>query len=65
MVLVGDRSSGLSQNPGARKHGVRRLVMAKVIEFYVPTSFQSPQKLASQLQLGKLIEFRSAAKKSA
>jgi hypothetical protein len=39
--------------------------MAKVIEFYVPKGFQSPQKWATQLQLGKVIEFRSVAKKSA
>ena len=39
--------------------------MAKVIEFYVPKNFQSPSMWAPQLQLGKVIEFRSAAKKSA
>jgi hypothetical protein len=38
--------------------------MAKVIEFYVPKNFQSPQKWAP-LQLGKVIEFRSVVKKSA
>jgi hypothetical protein len=65
MVLVGDRSSEVSKIPEARKHGVRRLVMAKVIEFYVPKNFQSSQKRAQQLQLGKVIEFRSEAKKSA
>jgi hypothetical protein len=36
--------------------------MAKVIEFYVPKSFQSPQKWTPQLQLGKVIEFRPEAK---
>lgn len=38
--------------------------MAKVIEYYVPKNFQSPQKWTPQ-QLGKVIEFRSEAKKSA
>jgi hypothetical protein len=39
--------------------------MAKVIEFYVPKNYQSPQQWAPQLQLGKVIEFRSEVKKSA
>ena len=39
--------------------------MAKVIEFYVPKSFRSSCKWVPQLQLGKVIEFRSDAKKSA
>ena len=63
MVLVGDRSS--SKGPGSRKDGVRSLVMAKVIEFYVPRNFQSPQQGSLPLQLGKVIEFRSVEKKSA
>lgn len=39
--------------------------MAKVIEFYVPKNFQSQNMWAPQLQLGKVIEFRSVGKKSA
>ena len=39
--------------------------MAKVIEFYIPKNFQSPQQWAPQLQFGKVIEFRSVVKKSA
>lgn len=39
--------------------------MAKVIEFYIPKNFQSPSKWAPEMQLGKVIEFRSEAKKSA
>jgi len=38
--------------------------MAKVIEFYTPRNFQNPSK-SPQTQPGKVIEFRSEAKKSA
>lgn len=65
IVLVGGRNSQNSKGPDVRKHGLRRSVMAKVIEFYIPKNFQSPNMWAPQLQLGKVIEFRSAAKKSA
>ena len=43
----------------------RRMVMAKVIEFYVPKNFPKRRKWFPQLQLGKLIEFSLQAKKSA
>ena len=46
------------------KYGLSEVGMAKVIEYYVPKNFQSPQKWTPQ-QLGKVIEFRSEAKKSA
>jgi len=65
VVLVGGRGSQDRKGPEVRKHGLRRPVMAKVIEFYVPKNFQSPNVWAPQLQVGKVIEFRSAAKKSA
>jgi hypothetical protein len=39
--------------------------MAKVIEFYIPTHFRKPVKLAPEPQSGKLIEFCSQTKKSA
>jgi hypothetical protein len=39
--------------------------MAKVIEFYVPKNFRNPRKSTTHLQGGRVIEFRSPAKKSA
>jgi hypothetical protein len=39
--------------------------MAKVIEFYIPENARKPRRWASEQQLGKVIEFRSQAKKSA
>jgi hypothetical protein len=46
-------------------HKIKEVVMAKVIEFYVPKNFRKPFKGASQLRWGKVIEFCSQAKKSA
>jgi len=48
-----------------RDHEIKEIVMAKVIEFYVPKNFQKPLKWASQLQCGKVMEFCSQTKKSA
>jgi len=39
--------------------------MAKVIKFYIPTNFRNPRKWVPQLQLGKVIDFCSRARKSA
>jgi hypothetical protein len=42
---------------------MKEIVMAKVIEFYVPKNFRTAR--ANQLQHGKVIEFCSRTKKSA
>jgi hypothetical protein len=41
------------------------VIMAKVIEFYVPKNFRKPLKWAAALQCGTIIEFYSPTKKSA
>jgi len=41
------------------------VVMAKVIEFYIPTSFRKPLKAAPRVQFGKIVEFCLPTKKSA
>jgi len=46
-------------------HKIKEVVMAKVIEFYVPKNFWRPLKWAPQLQCAKVIEFCSQTKKSA
>ena len=48
-----------------RDRKIKELVMAKVIEFYVPMNFRKPLKLAPQLQCGKVIEFCPQTTKSA
>jgi hypothetical protein len=44
---------------------IEEIVMAKVIEFYIPTRFRRPLKAASQVQFGKIVEFCLQPKKSA
>jgi len=44
---------------------IREVVMAKVIEFYVPTRFRRPLKTAPQARFGKIVEFCAPTKKSA
>ena len=49
-----------------RDHKIKEIVMAKVIEFFVPKNFRKPLKWApQQLQCGKVIEFCWQIKKSA
>lgn len=44
---------------------VRGLIMAKMIEFYVPTSFEKKMTPRSHSKKGKVIEFCAARSKSA
>jgi hypothetical protein len=46
-------------------HKIKEVVMAKVIEFYVPKNFRRPLKWDPPPQCGKVIEFCSQTKKSA
>jgi hypothetical protein len=51
------------RKPGT--HGIKEIVMAKVIEFHVPQNFKNSRKRVPKLQAGKVIEFRQLAVKSA
>jgi hypothetical protein len=44
---------------------MEEIVMAKVIEFYVPTNFRTPLKQAWRQRCGKVIEFCPQTAKSA
>lgn len=50
---------------GKGTHGMKEIVMAKVIAFYVPQRFKNSRKWVPQPQLGKVIEFHQPAAKSA
>ena len=64
MVLVGLPEFQGWINVRRTETQIRRAVMAKVIEFYVPENFRPQLKWAPQLQMGKVIEFPSQAEKS-
>jgi hypothetical protein len=53
----------LDCSPATKIRG-KEIVMAKVIEFYVPKTFRNPFVRTAQPQPGKLIEFCSEATKS-
>ena len=50
---------------GLRRLRERRMVMAKVIEFYVPKRFQRTSPGVPHAQSAKVIEFSSQTRKSA
>jgi len=50
---------------GSEKDEIKEIVMAKVIEFYVPNNFRKPLKWIPVLHPGKIVEFGSQTKKSA
>jgi hypothetical protein len=50
---------------GHQKDQIEEIVMAKVIEFYVPQRFQRPFAGGPHAQAAKVIEFSSQTRKSA
>jgi hypothetical protein len=67
-VATGDRqrqANYLAQPNAPRSTKVQEIVMAKVIEFYIPKNFRKALRTSPQPQLGKIIEFCSQTKRSA
>jgi hypothetical protein len=62
-----DRREGIGKIRliGVPQVGIKEVVMAKVIEFYIPESFGIPMKWALAIERGKIIEFCPQMKKSA
>jgi hypothetical protein len=64
----GDRQKGandLAQLCPPKFNRIQEIVMAKVIEFYIPKNFRKPSRTVAEPQLGKIIEFCTQTKKSA
>ncbi|MDQ1388797.1 MAG: hypothetical protein QOF56_2251 [Acidobacteriaceae bacterium] len=60
---VGSRCGWIERSIGVLD--IKEIVMAKVIEFYIPARFRKPLRAAPQVQFGKLVEFCLPTKKSA
>ena len=58
-------ANNLAQPRAPRFTSIQEIVMAKVIEFYIPKNFRKPLRTAAQPQLGKIIEFCPQTKRSA
>ena len=66
--MVGPRSLGGDSAPPleiTEADEIKEIVMAKLIEFYIPKNFRKPLRTAAQPQLGKIIEFCPQTKRSA
>jgi hypothetical protein len=59
------RANYLAQPNAPRFTRVEEIVMAKVIEFYIPTTFRKRLRTSPQPQPGRIIEFCPRTKKSA
>ena len=59
------RANYLAQPNAPRSTKVPEIVMAKVIEFYIPKNFRKALRTMTQPQLGKIIEFCPQTKRSA
>ncbi len=59
------RAKDLAQPRAPRFTRIQEIVMAKVIEFYMPQNFRKPLRTVAQPQLGKIIEFCPQTKRSA
>jgi hypothetical protein len=59
------RANDLAQPGAPRFTRIQEIVMAKVIEFYIPKNFRKPLRAVASPQLGKIIEFCPQTKRSA
>lgn len=57
------RSRWIARAIGVRE--IKEIVVAKVIEFYIPMGFRRPLKLVPPVQIGKIVEFCLQPKKTA
>jgi hypothetical protein len=60
-----ERANDLAQPRAPRFTRIQEIVMAKVIEFYIPKNSRKPLRTVAQPQLGKIIEFCAQTKRSA
>jgi hypothetical protein len=54
-----------AQPTAPRSTRIQEIVMARIIEFYIPKNFRKPLRTTAQAQLGKIIEFCPQTRKSA
>ena len=59
----GERTIWRSRAP--RFNRLQEIVMAKVIEFYIPKNFRKPLRTVAEPQLGRIVEFCPQTKRSA
>ena len=65
IARIGARVVGILKVIAVPRTWTKEVAMAKVIEFYIPKSFQRPMKWDPELQRGKILEFCPQTRKSA
>ena len=65
IVRVAARAIGIRKTIAVLRTGIEGVVMAKVIEFYIPKNFHKPMKCVSAKRRGKIIDFCKQTRKSA
>jgi hypothetical protein len=62
---IAARAIGMLKLIPVQRIGTGGVAMAKVIEFYIPTSFRKPMKWVPAIDHGRIIEFCPQTRKSA
>jgi hypothetical protein len=65
IVRVTTKVIGIMKTIAVLRTGIEGVVMAKVIEFYIPKNFHKPMKCVSAKRRGKIIDFCKQTRKSA
>jgi hypothetical protein len=65
IVKIAARATGILKLIPIQRIGIEGVVMAKVIEFYVPTRFRKRMKWVPVIDRGKILEFHPQTRKSA
>jgi len=65
IVRIAAKAIGILRLIRILRIGIEGVVMAKVIEFYIPTNFRKPMRWVPAIDRGKIIEFYPQTRKSA
>ena len=65
IARVAERTAEMTKGITVLRAAIEGVVMTKVIEFYIPNSFQKPTKWVPVVDRGKIIEFCPQIRKSA
>ena len=65
LVRIAARVLGILRTTRVPRVWTKEVVVAKVIEFYIPNNFRKTLKWVPEVQRGKILEFCPPTKKSA
>jgi hypothetical protein len=65
IARIAGSAAEMTKGIAVLRAAIEGVVMAKVIEFYIPNSFRKPTKWVAVVDRGKIIEFCPQTRKSA